>query len=292
MIPSHRSSTWRSCSNGKPEDAGNLGYCVLAKGGITTFSASRVSWYYLMETNFTNSDSIGGLGYQYARFLLAGQESCGRAAMDARLANPVSIWANHLVYNLYGDPSLAYRQVFSTQEAENVGEAALMPDGTRLYIGNVILSRISDRQVYYVQDADRCAGLRVVGKWGGVGDPQPGAKVAVTGLLETDNGMRVLTDAQVDPAGGSVAIRPIGMPARSLQTPKTFGLLVAVWGQVLSASENSFTISGISREVGLTVTCSGSVPLPSVGAYVRVVGISTPDGLTACKAEDITPIGN
>ena len=109
MTQSHPIVYMASCSNGQPEYPGNLGYSVLARGGVTTFSASRVSWYYIRETDFTHSDSIGGLGYQYARFLTVGMEPCGRAAMDAQLANPMAIWPNHLVFNLYGDPSVRLR---------------------------------------------------------------------------------------------------------------------------------------------------------------------------------------
>ncbi len=86
-----------SCLNGQPEISNNLGYSLLDTGAITTLSASRVSWYYVGETDFTCTDSIGGIGYQYAKFLLSSRESCGRAATDACLAVPMNIWANQLV---------------------------------------------------------------------------------------------------------------------------------------------------------------------------------------------------
>lgn len=99
-----------SCENGKPEDSGNLGYSLLRRGAISTLSASRVAWYYLEEDDFTNTDSIGGLSYQYAKYLLGHGESCGQALIDSRIAVTLSIWPNHLVFNLYGDPSLGYNQ--------------------------------------------------------------------------------------------------------------------------------------------------------------------------------------
>lgn len=97
-----------SCENGRPEDSGNLGYSLLLNGAVSTLTASRVSWYYVGESSFTGSDSIGGLGYQYAKYLLTNEESCGRAAMDSRLSVPMYIWSNQLVFNLYGDPSLVF----------------------------------------------------------------------------------------------------------------------------------------------------------------------------------------
>ncbi|MHB9037660.1 MAG: C25 family cysteine peptidase [Armatimonadota bacterium] len=97
-----------ACDNGRPEDPNNLGYSLLRSGAVSTLTASRVSWYYVGESNFTGSDSIGGLGYQYAKYLLTGEECCARAAMDSRLNVPMYIWPNQLVFNLYGDPSLVF----------------------------------------------------------------------------------------------------------------------------------------------------------------------------------------
>lgn len=129
-----------SCSNGQPEDTSNLGYSVLRRGGVTTLSASRVSWYFIGETDFTGSDSIGGIGYQYAKYLISRHEPCGRAAMDARLVNGIAIWPNHLVFNLYGDPSLVYNQpppgavsgkVLGLDRAAIAGATIATADGTR-----------------------------------------------------------------------------------------------------------------------------------------------------------------
>lgn len=99
-----------SCYNGEPEESGNLGFALLKHGAVSTASASRVSWYYIGESDFTNSDSIGGLAYRYARYILVNRESCGRALMDSRTCGPLGIWPNHLVFNLFGDPSLAFDQ--------------------------------------------------------------------------------------------------------------------------------------------------------------------------------------
>ncbi|MCE5200062.1 MAG: C25 family cysteine peptidase [Armatimonadota bacterium] len=97
-----------SCNNGTPEVIGNLAYSLLLHGAISTVAASRVSWYYPSEITFTNSDSIGGYAYQYCKYILLGEESCGRALMNMRLNAGTKLWCNQLVFNLYGDPSLAY----------------------------------------------------------------------------------------------------------------------------------------------------------------------------------------
>lgn len=102
---SHPTATWQgSCTNGEPENSNNLAYTILKNGGIATLGATRVSWYYIGQTNFTSTSSIGGLGYQYALRLVE-RQSCGQALYDTKEA--LSLWPkNYYVFNLYGDPSV------------------------------------------------------------------------------------------------------------------------------------------------------------------------------------------
>lgn len=272
-----------SCSNGQPEYSGSLGYSVLAKGGVSTLSASRVSWYYPGESDFTDSDSIGGLGYQYAKCLTVRAETCGRASMDARLANPMGIWPNHLVFNLYGDPSLTYNV------RRNVGSLRQAADGVSVQLDSCLISRIGEGAECFVQDTDRCGGTRVTGTWGGALDS--GTRVSVSGQMGTENGMRVIKNAQVTPTGGTAVLSPLGMTNRSTRDPKAVGLLVTAWGSILSNSASSFVISDGSLKGGLKVTCHGTAWVPS-GGRVRVTGISTADGIAVYAAGDIVRVGN
>ena len=102
---SHPTATWQgSCTNGEPENSNNLAYALLKNGGIATLGATRLSWYYVGQTNFTNTSSIGGMGYQYALRLVQ-RQPCGKALYDMKEA--LSFWAqNYYVFNLYGDPSV------------------------------------------------------------------------------------------------------------------------------------------------------------------------------------------
>ena len=97
-----------SCLNGYPENSNNLGYALLKRGAITTDSATRVSWYYPGQTTFSNSDSNAGLAYTYALKLIRDHLPCGDAHFEMMTDVPNGIWMNHCVFNLYGDPSLAY----------------------------------------------------------------------------------------------------------------------------------------------------------------------------------------
>ncbi len=98
-------ATWQgSCENGHPEDTNNLAYAILKNGGIATVGASRNAWYYVGQSNFTNTSSVGGMGYQYARRIVE-RKTCGQALYDSKEA--LSYWQkNYFVMNLYGDPSV------------------------------------------------------------------------------------------------------------------------------------------------------------------------------------------
>jgi len=103
---SHPAATYQgSCSNSHPETTNNLGYALLKNGAIATIGATRVSWYYVGQTSFTNTTSIGGIGYQYAKRLVE-HESCGQAFCNAKEALSPGILKNYYVMMLYGDPSV------------------------------------------------------------------------------------------------------------------------------------------------------------------------------------------
>ncbi|MGE4286076.1 MAG: LamG-like jellyroll fold domain-containing protein [Phycisphaerae bacterium] len=94
-----------SCMTGEPENTDNLGWNILKNGGIGTVAASRNGLYWVGETNFTNTSSVGGIGYQYAARLAEGK-TLGQAIWDSK--EVLGFWDNnYYVYNLYGDPSVA-----------------------------------------------------------------------------------------------------------------------------------------------------------------------------------------
>ncbi|MHB9035071.1 MAG: C25 family cysteine peptidase [Armatimonadota bacterium] len=96
-----------SCLNAYPERSDNLGYALLKNGAIATNSATRVSWYYPGEVNFTVSDSNASMTYKYASKLIADGLPCGDAHYAMMVEVPNGIWMNHCVFNIYGDPSVA-----------------------------------------------------------------------------------------------------------------------------------------------------------------------------------------
>ena len=93
-----------SCMNGDPDATDNLGYSVIKNGGIGTVAASRNGLYWVGQTNFTNTNSVGGIGYQYAKRIAEGN-SLGRAIYGSK--EYLIFWQqNYYVYNFYGDPSI------------------------------------------------------------------------------------------------------------------------------------------------------------------------------------------
>lgn len=98
-------ATWQgSCNNSEPEVSQNLAYSILKNGGIATIGATRLSWYWVGESDFRSSSSIGGLGYQYAK-RISEKQSVGQALYNTKEA--MSLWLmNYYVFNLYGDPAV------------------------------------------------------------------------------------------------------------------------------------------------------------------------------------------
>lgn len=108
-----------SCSNGYPEASDNLGYSLLKNGAISTVSASRVSWYYYhYEVPYEESDCIFGMCYKYAHRLAKNRERCGDALYNMKTSLEPVIWMNHLVFNLYGDPTIIPRRPTTSLSVE------------------------------------------------------------------------------------------------------------------------------------------------------------------------------
>jgi len=108
---SHPAFTYQcSCTNGHPETTNNLQYSILANGGIATVSASRVSWFYSGQTDFTDTPTNSGIGYQYVHRLV-NNNPAGQALYDTKAAIDASSLPHWLMnwcdFNLYGDPAVS-----------------------------------------------------------------------------------------------------------------------------------------------------------------------------------------
>lgn len=128
----HPSHTYQcSCLNGYPEDSGNLQHAILKNGGISTTSATRVSWYYVGQTSFAASPSNAGMGYEYVKRLVQGKPA-GDALYEMKstgVSGPggyPEVLMNFYDFCLYGDPSVS---LGISIEANNPPQAPDVPLG-------------------------------------------------------------------------------------------------------------------------------------------------------------------
>lgn len=120
-----------SCLNGKPEVAGNLGYALLSTGAVATVSASRESWFFPLVNFIFRTPKATWFGhgtaprilYDYLENLVGQEMPAGDAfyAFKAKYApirsnmasaDASALWANYLMFNLYGDPSVGLSEPY------------------------------------------------------------------------------------------------------------------------------------------------------------------------------------
>ncbi len=143
----------------------------------------------------------------------------------------------------------------------------------------------------YIEQRDRSSGIRVVGPSG----LYVGQRVTIEGIMDTQDGERLIRSATASPAYPPIYIRPLGISNRnigggSLGTMDpgvddatglfNVGLLVTTWGKVTYAGPGEFYIDDGSQlddgsgHHGLMVDASALNSVPSVGTQVTVTGIS------------------
>lgn len=98
-----------ACSNAEPTYIDNIAYLLLKRGAISTIGATNTSFGLQNQTDWTNSDSSGGLEYRYAKKMILDKKTNAEAFyLTISEYGDDFLWVNHLVYNIYGDPSLSY----------------------------------------------------------------------------------------------------------------------------------------------------------------------------------------
>lgn len=116
-----------SCTNGYIERSDNLSYTMLRLGkAISAISATRVSWYYVGQTQFSNFPSNSGMSYEYSSRVISQDMSTARALYEVKRVLPLTIWMNFTVFNVYGDPSTHLTPQFHTLYVDDdaVGDPA------------------------------------------------------------------------------------------------------------------------------------------------------------------------
>ena len=94
-----------SCTTAHPETRRNLCYSMLINSCIGICGSTRSSWYSPSETNFNNSGSCEGQGYEFYERIVQGM-TAGKALYEMKQQQKFSWWENNTILNLYGDPSI------------------------------------------------------------------------------------------------------------------------------------------------------------------------------------------
>ncbi|BCW99221.1 MAG: hypothetical protein KatS3mg024_2048 [Armatimonadota bacterium] len=244
-------------------------------------------------------DSAGGTAFDLADLPLPVHPITGR-----KWARFVRVTADRLDedgFALEGEVD-AFARVSHARPEVSIGSAKLLPDGARVDLKPAIVSAgtFEAGPFCYILSPDRSAGVRVLGRV----VPQ-GRLVSLTGVMETEDGERVLRATSLQDLGETALPAPVALrvsqagggpfhhdPATGAGQEgvvggaglNTVGLPARLHGKVISvaAQAETFTLDDGS---GPPLECraprnpdgSGSVhpgfSLPQVGAFVEVAGI-------------------
>jgi len=130
-----------SCTNGYPENTGNLGYSLLLNGAIGTYSASRVSWFNtgVGYGEFNGSSTNSGIAYEVTRrvamdYYLGNALYYGKSTVIADIGTRNTRLMNQFDFNLYGDPTVAIDDQDTSSICQTLNDA----------LGNYSLSFVNE----------------------------------------------------------------------------------------------------------------------------------------------------
>jgi len=175
----------------------------------------------------------------------------------------------HMVESFYATLGRALFDDFSLVSALgpdiSIGAAKSKPVGQEVSLRAKAVTASFDG-FFYIEEADRSAGMKVVGS------ATAGRMVDVIGVVVDDGGERAIAQACVVEGGEGSVPRPVGLSTRSACSPLPVGLLVACWGAVESVDpiSNSFTISDGGPRSLKVYWSDGEAPLK--GSHVRIAG--------------------
>ena len=182
----------------------------------------------------------------------------------------------------------------------STGVAKLQPDGARLALGGLVVT--SDPGVFsdriYAQAPDRSSGIALVGGRGEAALALEGCVVNVVGGVSTVNGERVVLNPMLAVLNQDDTPLALGMVNRSVggtgfgvpplgqkgvvggEGLNNIGLLIRTAGLVIDDSHAEYILINDGSwspiwESGLKIAKYNLSPVPEIGSYVVVNGIST-----------------
>lgn len=97
-----------SCNNGKPDDAGNLGFAEFKYAGISSITSAVQIWYNQSTASYGTATGGNDFAYVYLKHLVASKLPAAAAFDKGRSELPISgtsDWQNCTELNLYGCPA-------------------------------------------------------------------------------------------------------------------------------------------------------------------------------------------
>lgn len=187
---------------------------------------------------------------------------------------------------------LGFRIIGASPQATTVANAKTLADGTLVSIadGAYISAKSNPDGLFYIEQTDRMAGIRVIGNAG----LPVGEKVSLTGTITTVGAEKAITlSGSVTDLSASAAIAPYGMTSTSVGTLNSTGLVVKVWGSVKNAAGSEFDLVDGANTAGVHVRIIDStVALPGNGSYVSATGPASKEDTTKVLATSIFVYAN
>ena len=265
-----------SCANGYPENSNNLGYRLLTDGAVATYSATRNSSYVIADWS-PGLGAVYGDNASYAYFIadrLIGDPTTETAAAALQWCRENfgtgwggSSWANCVVFNLYGDPSLRLEAQSSGYRCHTValgaGDAADAVHFGNRQVGPPEITVLGNGIPIYTGDTTV--------------DPDDGTDFGIVtqGGLASSRTFTVCNDG-----GAPLTLGPVTVPAG-------FTLTDSLPPSLTPGAWNTFTVRLDTAVVG---TKSGDVSFSTSDAdenpfRFRIVGV-------VCGPPEVTVLGN
>lgn len=167
-------------------------------------------------------------------------------------------------------------QRYQPRTKQWIPQVKALLDGTPVTISDqkvaTATSGMFDDLSYYVEEPDRFAGLKVIGR-SGLPSVSVGDRLGLSGVVDTDsNGEKVLRISDITGQVSGTPLWSLGMANKALTGS---GLLVRVWGKVTNVSGGYLTLddgSGLPVKVATAGLVTPLSSIPSVGQYISATG--------------------
>ena len=259
-----------SCTNGYPENSNNLQYALLKQGAIGTVGATRVSWYSPGQTQFADSTTNAGIGYEYAERLVQNNLPAGKALCGTKASTTPTSSArlmNFYDFNLYGDPSTGLTSTAADVPIAGLAAGNDSPTvpGTATTFTATVSAGTNVSYAWDFGDEETGSGTPVTHTYGAVG--------TYTATVTATNSVNVVTDT----TGVIIADVPISGLSASNDGPTELASITSLSAVNTAGSNVSYEWGFGDGELGSGTPVTHTYG--AVGTYTAIVTASNPVGV-------------